>query len=269
MSIFVMVELESWLASTLNFGYSPTENGSSQFSASLDKQSAHSIPRFSIKSFVIPAILTIIPLMIIVGATFNNKNKMGNELNHATTSIPTTSTRIKTTETSNANTYISTLSKDDSVLEAENSVQTYTTATEEPEDTFRYGVVNTIKDPLNVRKQPTTKSDKIGAVDKGLTVAIIGETEEWYQIKYGDQTGYVSKLYIILNGEPQSEVVVTGVVVTKKDPLNVREQPNENAKILGSVPKGDTVSIVGDDGEWYEIIYGTGKGYVSKKYVQI
>lgn len=132
---------------------------------------------------------------------------------------------------------------------------------------YKYGTVNTIKDPLNVRKQPSVESEKIGTVQKGTTITIIGDTDEWYKIIYGDQIGYVSKLYVVLENETRLEVAVTGVVITKDDPLNVREQPNTNSKILGTVPKGGTVSIIHDDGEWYEIQYGSGTGYVSKKYV--
>ena len=41
------------------------------------------------------------------------------------------------------------------------------------------------------------------------------------------------------------------------------------AKLLGTVPKDERVIITADNGEWYEIEYGNGKGYVSKKYVKI
>ena len=109
----------------------------------------------------------------------------------------------------------------------------------------------------------------MGSVEKGVTITIIGEKDEWYEIKYGNQIGYVSKLYVILENEPQLDIAVTGVVMTKDDPLNVREQPNTSSKIIGTVPKGGTVSIISDDGEWYEIKYGSGTGYVSKKYVSL
>ena len=140
---------------------------------------------------------------------------------------------------------------------------------EEENADYKYGTINTIKDPLNVRKQPSVDAEKIGSVQKGTTITIIGDTDEWYEIIYGDQIGYVSKLYVALENETRSEVAITGVVITKKDPLNVREQPNTNAKILGTVPKGGAVSIIKDDGEWYEIQYGSGTGYVSKKYVSL
>lgn len=150
-----------------------------------------------------------------------------------------------------------------------NSNNSYTTVTNEKTDSFKYGTVNTIKDPLNVRKQPSINSDKLGSIERGATLTIIGDKDEWYEIKFGDQICYVSKLYVILENEPKLSVVVTGVVMTKDDPLNVREQPNTSSKIIGTVSKGGTVSIISDDGEWYEIKYGSGKGYVSKKYVSL
>lgn len=58
-----------------------------------------------------------------------------------------------------------------------------------------------------------------------------------------------------------------GFVVTERDPLNVREDSNKNAKVIGTIPKGGEVSIISDSGEWYAIDYFGKIGYVSKSYI--
>lgn len=58
------------------------------------------------------------------------------------------------------------------------------------------GTVNTEKDPLNVRKSPSTESKTIGRIDKGSTVTIYSESDGWYEIEYNGGVGYVSKEYI-------------------------------------------------------------------------
>lgn len=60
-----------------------------------------------------------------------------------------------------------------------------------------------------------------------------------------------------------------GVVITKDDPLTVREWASEDASKIGTVDKGATVTITYDAGDWYCIDYNDEYGYVSKKYVQI
>ena len=66
-----------------------------------------------------------------------------------------------------------------------------------------YGVVNT--DNLNFREQPTTSAAKIGVLQKGTKVTILGSTKDttgrvWYKITAPvsgkNRTGYVSSEYI-------------------------------------------------------------------------
>lgn len=56
----------------------------------------------------------------------------------------------------------------------------------------------------------------------------------------------------------------TGIVVTKKDPLNIRIRPNGN--VIGQLPKGSTVRIQGGADGWLKL--ADRDGYVSSKYVQ-
>lgn len=67
--------------------------------------------------------------------------------------------------------------------------------------TEKTGVVD-VDNSLNVRSGPGTTYDKIGSVTDGQVIRIIGEENAtdgtiWYQIKYGDEIGYVSSVYII------------------------------------------------------------------------
>ena len=77
--------------------------------------------------------------------------------------------------------------------------------------TFRYGEVYgytektgvvDVDNSLNVRSGPGTSYERIGYVTDGQIVRIVGEGNAsdgtiWYQIKYGDGTGYVSSKYIV------------------------------------------------------------------------
>lgn len=58
-----------------------------------------------------------------------------------------------------------------------------------------------------------------------------------------------------------------GMVDTEKDPLNVRESPSKNAKIIGQLEKGTLVDIYNEDDGWCEIRYEDKVGYVSKEYI--
>lgn len=80
---------------------------------------------------------------------------------------------------------------------------------------------------------------------------------------------------VIENNEPvyNDPVIVDsgefyGVVTTQKDPLNVREKPDTNSKILTYIPKGTGLYFWETNySDWYWVSYGGTSGYVSSAYV--
>ena len=123
---------------------------------------------------------------------------------------------------------------------------------------------------LNVRPQPSTSQAAIGKLSEGETVVIIGETDNWYEIEFNGSTAYVSKDYISLT-EPTPEVVKqTGYVYNLNGTLlNVRPQPSTSQAAIGKLSEGETVVIVGETGNWYEIEFNGSTAYVSKDYVTL
>lgn len=61
--------------------------------------------------------------------------------------------------------------------------------------------------------------------------------------------------------------VTVGTVATKSSPLTVRKGPGADQAKLGTVAKGTTVTILGEENGWYKIAYGNGSGYVKKDYI--
>lgn len=51
--------------------------------------------------------------------------------------------------------------------------------------------------------------------------------------------------------------------------INIREEANQETEIVGHMSPGDTCEIVGQEGDWYQIIHGTYKGYIAKQYVEV
>ena len=49
---------------------------------------------------------------------------------------------------------------------------------------------------LNVRKGPSTKYSRIGSVYKNKSVAILGENNGWYKIRFNGKEAWASKKYI-------------------------------------------------------------------------
>ena len=55
---------------------------------------------------------------------------------------------------------------------------------------------------LNLRREPSTDSDIVAQISIGEECELLGEEGEWYQVSYGDYTGYISKEYAdVVGGE--------------------------------------------------------------------
>ena len=48
---------------------------------------------------------------------------------------------------------------------------------------------------LNLRKEATTESDIVALISIGDECEVLGEEGDWYKVKYGEYTGYISKEY--------------------------------------------------------------------------
>ena len=154
------------------------------------------------------------------------------------------------------------------------------------------GQVVNVHSGLNVRSGASTSSGIIGSLSNGSNVTIVGESGNWYKIKYGTSTGYVSKEYIKASGESsnsntenntnnsnsesngnntsgETSTNKTGYVVNVSSSLNVRNQASTNSNIIGALYNGANVTIVGENGDWYKIKYGSSTGYVSKDYISL
>lgn len=136
---------------------------------------------------------------------------------------------------------------------------------------------------LAVRLQPSTsaKECSFSGLKQGTEVGVSHEQGGWYLIKYDGKFGYVQKQYIsktkaseISNPDPVTDsihtVKWTGIVTTNGGTLNVRLQPNSNAKTCSFSPlrKGTEVGVCTQDGNWYLIKYNGKFGYVYSSYIK-
>ena len=69
--------------------------------------------------------------------------------------------------------------------------------TEEAMSVLYQAVVNTMRDPLNVRDSPDANGRKIGELARGTTVDVLAEpVEGWAYIRAGSVSGYASAAYL-------------------------------------------------------------------------
>ncbi len=66
-----------------------------------------------------------------------------------------------------------------------------------------------------------------------------------------------------------SQVERTGTVTTNGSRLNLRDGSGTDHNIIGQLPNGDTVSVVGEENGWYQVVVPEKSGYVSGQYLTV
>ena len=65
--------------------------------------------------------------------------------------------------------------------------------------------VRVTTETLNLREKPSTDSNIVALISIGEECEVISEEGDWYEVKYGDYTGYISKEYAELEGKTNSD----------------------------------------------------------------
>ncbi len=78
---------------------------------------------------------------------------------------------------------------------------------------------------------------------------------------------FADSILEFLGEEGELEQGVTATVATMGSRLNMRSSPTLFSPIIRKIPNGDTVQVLERKGNWYYVIYGGTRGYVSKRYL--
>lgn len=149
-------------------------------------------------------------------------------------------------------------------------------------DTLKEGIITA--ECLNVRQSPSTSATVVGQLLKDTNIKINEASNDWYNITYGDLTGWVFGDYVEMkealtspSGETSkpensagNEDNKTGVVTATV--LNVREAAGTSSKVVAQLENGMEVKIleedkIKDEFGWYKVNYINTNGWVSGEYV--
>ena len=74
---------------------------------------------------------------------------------------------------------------------------------------------------------------------------------------------------ITLNGVPVEETTTTGTVVTNGGRLNLRTGAGMSYEIIDQLRCGEEVTVIGTEGDWYEVIVPEKTGFVHSDYLEL
>lgn len=129
------------------------------------------------------------------------------------------------------------------------------------------GSKGTVTSGLNIRKEASSSSDKVGEYKKGDEVTILETKGNWGRT----DKGWISLNYVSFASgtttvpeAPPATTYKPGTYTVTATSLNIRKDHNSTSADLGSYTKGDKVEITEVWGNWGK----TDKGWVSMSYLK-
>ncbi len=137
---------------------------------------------------------------------------------------------------------------------------------------------------VNVRNGMGTGYGVVLQLEAGSKVTVLEDTANanWSHIQFGTRKGYVQSKYLTdsdpgtISGQDPADPAVTpgsifpftGYAVSDNGkPVNVRRGAGTGYALAGSVPYGAQFTVTGATGRWYNITYGSLKGYIMQQFV--
>lgn len=109
---------------------------------------------------------------------------------------------------------------------------------------YKYTIANT-----NLRKEKSTSSYIITVIPAGSKVQVNDAEEDWYEVTYNGQTGYVYSDYL-----SQAKYTWTNVIL--------RSFPSAESKSVTVIPQKSMVQVLSVNGDWSHVIYDNQGGYI-------
>ncbi|MGL5648141.1 MAG: SH3 domain-containing protein, partial [Clostridium sp.] len=114
-----------------------------------------------------------------------------------------------------------------------------------------------------IQSGPSWNTNYLGDLENGTKVNIIGQSGDWYEVESGNTVAWVLKYRV--NTISNSKIIGTGTIDFKGGPLTeIMSGPSWNTNFAGELTNGTKISIIGEQGNWYEIENGNNPAWVLK-----
>ncbi len=135
---------------------------------------------------------------------------------------------------------------------------------------------------VNVRSGPGTSYSRVALVGEGKRVAVLFQSDDWYQVSFDGTTGYIFSDFLKLDGsgasqsssssQPASQAVdksVGNATVTGGGTINVRSGPGTSYSRVTMVGEGKRVTAQDECNGWYHVSFGGTTGYILNSYLAL
>ncbi len=119
---------------------------------------------------------------------------------------------------------------------------------------------------LRLREKPSTSADIITVAQKGDTVVVIRQVDDWYLVNYNLHIGYMHGDYLTVKTRENVEL---GTGAVDASLVNLRNGPSTSTTMLDQLKAGEEVEIFGFNSGWYKVRYEGQIGYIRSDLVSL
>lgn len=112
------------------------------------------------------------------------------------------------------------------------------------QDSYKYTLAN-----LNLRDKKSTSANIITVIPAGSKVELVDAEEDWYEVIYNGQKGYVYNEYLSVTKFTWTNVILRSYPSSESNPVTV-------------VPAKSRVQVLSVNGDWSHVIYNNQEGYI-------
>ena len=126
---------------------------------------------------------------------------------------------------------------------------------------------------LNLREEPSSKSDSLGKYYNGVQGKVLEQRDGWVKVSVGGVVGWMDSNFLTLTTNPADAPVSQMPVLTIRNPnpagqLNLRYGKSTSTPTNGAYPNGTQVIVLGFDSTWAHVYVDGTFGYMLAHYLQ-
>jgi N-acetylmuramoyl-L-alanine amidase len=133
------------------------------------------------------------------------------------------------------------------------------------------GTVTIATDTVNIRSGPGLSYPLVKVAKRGEKYAIIKEKDDWVEIQLSfGQTGWVVNWLVTKDNNQTTTANASSndsAAIANSNQLRVRSGPGTSFRVIDILSKGQAVSILDQNENWYKISTPSGAGWVSSEFV--
>lgn len=120
---------------------------------------------------------------------------------------------------------------------------------------------------LQVRAEPDRNAEVLGSVSRFDSFTVEEQSGDWLRIEFSEgQSGWIASWFTErgIHSGGNTDAEASGEITILYNGSNIRQEPSTDAAVVYKASAGESLSIVGESGDWYEITLPGGEsGYVA------